>query len=86
MGYYNKQTWSDRNGTGLNRFTYTMDDTYITLTQAPISLTNTGTAVSADRMNNLENGLAAASWSFGTADPSTLTNPKEGQLYFKIVG
>lgn len=85
MAYYTKQTWIARTGTDLNKFTDVNTGNTLILTSAATGVNSDATPFTADRMNHMEDGIAAASWSYGTADPSALTNPSEGQLYFKIV-
>ena len=57
---YTKNTWLARLGTGLNRFLFAQNGQYMTLTSAPESVTQDGTAFSADWMNHLEEGVENA--------------------------
>ena len=85
MPYYTKQTWTARVGEGLNKFTDANSGNTLILTSTPDSISEEGTPFTAERMNYIEDGIYRYSFHYGTADPSTLSNPSEGQLYFKII-
>ena len=76
---YQKNTWVDRTGTGLNKFT-DQNGTLYEFTPSPDSVTSVGTPFSADWMNNIENGIANI-YQYGTALPSS---GEEGDLFFLI--
>ena len=57
---YTKQTWSDLEGTGLNKYSIADSGNKKALTWNPDSITNAGTAVTAERMNHIENGIYTA--------------------------
>lgn len=82
MGYYTKQTWIARTGTDLNKFIDSNSGNTLILTSAATGVNSDATPFTADRMNYMENGIAAASWSYGKVLPSS---GSEGQLFFLIV-
>jgi len=58
---YTKQTWLDRVGTFLNRFTKSNETlSSVELVNNPDTITQAGTAFSASRMNYMESGIEAA--------------------------
>ena len=63
---YTKQTWTDLAGTGLNK--YTFNGVRSTMVWDPDSITAAGTAVTASRMNHIENGLESAASVADTAN------------------
>lgn len=66
---YSKQTWTDLAGTGLNK--YTFNGVRSTMTWEPDSVTEAGTAVTASRMNHIEDGVYNATQTAESAVPST---------------
>ena len=59
---YTPTTWEARIGTGLNKFTASGAVTGdVTLTPNPTAITQEGTAFTAARMNNIEQGIVALS-------------------------
>lgn len=58
---YQRQTWTARVGTGLNRFRDTLSGTYFELINLPAQIVVEGTPFSAERMNHIEEGIAALS-------------------------
>lgn len=63
---YIKNVWSDRVGTGLNRWR-DQNNNLLILTPEPESITVQGTPLSADWMNHIEQGIADSSSPFLTA-------------------
>ena len=84
MGYYTPIGWQARIGTNLNKFIDSNSGNTLILNSAA-TITQEGTPFSEQNMKKMDEAIAKYSWDYGTADPSTLTNPSEGQLYFKIV-
>jgi hypothetical protein len=82
--YYTATAWEPRTGTDLNKFTDSNSGNTLILSSAA-TITNPGTPFTADAMNRIEGAITKASWSYGDEEPTALTNPSEGQLYFKIV-
>ena len=68
---YLKTTWSDRDVEHPQRYTYTDDLTYLTVTAAPGTITNSGTDITAARMNKLESGVLDAYYMSAAPIPST---------------
>ena len=54
---YEKQTWTARTGTGLNKFANSGTAEHLILTPEPDIITNEGTPFSAERMNHMEEGI-----------------------------
>jgi hypothetical protein len=54
---YNKTNWLDRAVQYPQRFTRTSDGTYDTLVPAPGTVAQSGTPITADALNNIENGI-----------------------------
>lgn len=69
MGY-TKETWVDRNVQYPSRYTDQTANTY-TFTVSPGTITDAGTNITADRMNNLESGVFDA---YYQSEAITLTN------------
>lgn len=61
IGDYERRLWESRAGTGLNKFTKSEESaSSVKLTNSPDSITNPGTAFTADAMNNIEDGIEEA--------------------------
>lgn len=78
---YTPNTWVDRAGVGLNRFTDQNGKQY-EFTPNPVSITQIGTPFSAAWMNHIEQGIANV-YGYGTELPSS---GSEGDLFFVIEG
>lgn len=77
---YQKNTWIARTGTNLNRF-LDQNDNELILTPAPSEIHQQGTPFSADWMNNLEDGVEAASNAIDTHEDNTTVHiPSNGIL------
>jgi hypothetical protein len=76
---YQKNTWEDRTGVGLNKFT-DQDGKLYEFTPTPDSITSVGTPFSAAWMNHIEEGIANI-YKYGTTLPSS---GSEGDLFFLI--
>ena len=80
---YQPNVWKDRLGVGLNIFKDQNEKVY-EFVPAPTSVTQVGTPFSADWMNHLEQGVAAAQRqvTFGTNEPS---GGESGDVYIQIL-
>ena len=67
---YQRHTWVDRQGTGLNKFTNSGTATDLILTPNPDSITQQGTPFTAVWMNELEDGIYNVQVLTGTGAPS----------------
>ena len=68
---YTKHTWKERLGTGLNKFKDTITGTIMALVNQPDSVTQEGTPLRADWLNEMEQGIFDAHVTADAALPKT---------------
>lgn len=83
---YNKTNWTDRTVQYPNRFTRATADGFDTLTPAPGTIASSGTPITAEKMNNIENGISDVDTRLTSVESKSVSGSSAGNRFEECSG